>query len=58
MSDELKQAVCNLGDVGTLINALESFFCEGNIDDADRVCTVLKEVFTSRYTKLKTLCSE
>ena len=58
MNSDIKQAVCSLGDVGALIDALEGSFCDGNIEGADRLCTVLKEVFASRYGKLKTLCNE
>lgn len=49
---ELETVIIGMKDVGALISATEQFFCDGNIEEADRMCSILREIFEVRYAAL------
>ena len=53
---DIETAVLNMGDVGTVINLVEQQLTEGNIEEADRAATILREIYESRYDALRAIC--
>ena len=55
---DFEAAVISLGDVGTIISMLEQCFSDGDMEEADRSLSILREIYNSRYNTLRKLCYE
>lgn len=48
----LEQIALQMGDVGAVIDMIDRYLCEGDVDNAHRAVTILIEAFESRYSNL------
>lgn len=53
---DYENAVVKMGDVSTVIDMIEQYLTDGNIQQADRAAVILREIFESRYNALLELC--
>ena len=49
ITPELEAAISGMADIRTLIIAMDQAFCHGDFDEADNLCSLLKELFEFRY---------